>query len=637
MKKSLFIFGMAALALASCSNDDYLGDNIDKKSQNTDGAIIFSATKPSLTRGDLVGENAADKLSNAFVVYGTKHMTAAEDKTNANDAVVFDNYKVSYTANSAGNSVSNTNNWEYVGNAAYSSITGTQTVKYWDLSAAQGYTFYAFSSTNISYPANAADLVTVTKVTTKDGATDTKYDKGYNVTIKDGANVDNLFYADRVEVATADYKKPVTFTFRNLGSRVRVGFYETVPGYNVKIDNFFYDNDATAAVTTYAAMNIKSTTNFTASLQNIDATESNTYNVTYSDGGAGKPAVNTVMIQPTGAIETLWTLTLGDQITAATKLGESASAPTWDKTAGAYTTVLPNNATNPMLIRVDYTLTSTDGSNEVIKVKNARVIVPTQYVDWKSNFAYTYLFKISDNTNGRTGGDPTDPDNPDNEGLYPITFDAVVAATTDGTQETITSVATNSVATYAKASAVTTNNEYKQGEEIYFVNTNIAGAVIAPSAVKNSDVAVATEAGIYKLTGANTEADVLAKLYGINNGVTLGDNVGTLVADGLVPVSDDTELDFGTKGAVKFTPAAEGKYAYIYVTTKHVAPTYTAVGAAAYSAAATYYMKTTSNIYYTAAGINADNFDTYKAELYTKTAEGTQGVYDVKIVKVVAP
>ena len=75
-----------------------------------------------------------------------------------------------------------------------------------------------------------------------------------------------------------------------------------------------------------------------------------------------------------------------------------------------------------MKIKVDYTLTSDkDNSGEKIVVKGATAIVPAEYLMWKANTAYSYVFKVSDNTNGSTGTEGIDP-----AGLYPITFDAVV-------------------------------------------------------------------------------------------------------------------------------------------------------------------------------------------------------------------
>ena len=290
-------------------------------------------------------------------------------------------------------------------------------------------------------------------------------------------------------------------------------------------------------------------------------------------------------------------------------------------------------------------------------MKNARVVVPAAYCQWKPNFAYTYIFKISDNTNGTTGTTPTDPDDPnsgDTEGLHPITFDAVVMEATDYAQETTTTVATNSVTSYAK-------DGYKANNDIYFVNNQTTGAksVIAPKAIADitsSTLAAAEAVGkasVYSLAWSNTsttttptEGDVIAQLTGLKNGLTLKDvtsatATGTTALTHEVPSADGTKLTFGTQNApaaLKFTPSAAGNYAYIYCTTKYVAPTYKKVEDTqtygAYTTVPTFYFKTTSDVYFVASGITAANFDTYKSQLYTQTAAGTAGVYDVKVITV---
>ena len=628
MKKYLFIT-TALLALASCSEDSFVGDN----SPNTIGesateAINFGFDMQNVTRagGDKVGSDAALILQDQFIVYGTKHIEA-EAADASHDAAVFTNYKVEYTANSAGTKLSNTHNWDYAGLTPYeaakvSPVATSQTVKYWDYSAANGYTFYGIASKDDI----TNDKVTVTKTITGT----TVYDKGYNVVVKSGADLSKLYIADRLPVAKADYNKPVTLKFRNFGTQVRVGFYETIPGYKVKIDKFYTDDNASAAVTTFTPMVDANATNFAAALQNIktDAT-SNTIAVTYYNGTDGPE--NQVKLGAT-TVDYGYSLTLGTGVVSATELATSAATPTWDNAGGAYTTVYPFEAnTNPMLVKVDYTLTAEDGSNEVIHVKGANVVVPTQYVQWKNNVAYTYIFKIAPNTNGTTDGTV--------QGLYPITFDAVVVDVQDNkTQETITTFEDYSITTYANGSKVTVNNEYKAGEHIYVVKTNNSnGAVVAPTAIgteaNNVQVYTATTTG-----DAVSEATIKAQLTGSPNGITLTAvaPAATLVADGKVPAADATNYDFGSNGAVKFTPAAAGTYVYVFTRTVNVPAEYTAVGEAAWDNTKTYYFKTSQNVYYPAAGISAANFATYKANLYTQTAPGTPGEYDIKIIKVVA-
>ena len=624
MKKSLvMLLAVSGTVLVSCTQSEYIGETIAQTGNN--GEIAFSGGTKALTRADLYGGDAAAKLSNKFVVYGTKH-AAAEDATATNDAVVFDNFQVGYAASTAGTTQSNSSDWEYVGNTAYSSaVTSTQGIKYWDYSAAQGYTFYAFSSTDISYPANASDLVSVTKVTSD--AT-SLYNKGYQVTVKDGATLNNLYFSDRVEVAKANYGKTVDLTFRNVGSKVRVGFYETIRDYSVKIDKFYIDDAATAPVTTFSAMNDAQTDGFYASLQNVKSAASagtaQTLNVTYYPATTATEVINRPKLtNPSEGYD--YTLKIGTGAIINTTLGTEASAPTWAVAGGEYTPVFPFEAnTNPMIIKLDFTLTAEDGTGDEIHVRGARAIVPVQYVQWKSNFAYTYIFKISDKSNGTTGnvdvnGDPDDP-----EGLKAITFDAIVVDVTEEKQETITTVATNSITTYAEGAIV---NEYTNGKPIYVVVSNDAThAVLTPSALGTA----AGNAQVYSLSKAASEAEVLAQLTGSPMGITLTAVSGATI-ETTVPKTDGTTPSISN---VKFTPSAAGTYAYVYTTTPYVAPTYTSEASGTYDSSKTYYMLSGSGAYYTVTVPTADAFNANKADLYTQTAAGTPGVYDVKVIKV---
>ena len=631
MKNYFSFIALAALALASCTSDEFVGGNEVVTTESKGSAIGFDFGVPNLTRGSLSGADAAEALNYQFVVYGTKH-TEEEVEAATNDEVVFKNYKVEWTDNTAGTTESNTHNWEYVGLTPYAEgvspvVTSTQTIKYWDYSANKGYTFYALAGKDQVTAKN----VTITKITE---GTNSLYEKGYTVTIKKSANLDQLFYSDRTPVAKSEYGKPVVLTFRNLGARVRVGFYETVPGYSVKINKFYYDDDASAAVTTFKAMDKANETNFTAALQNVAPVNNNSLTITYYDGNDGTE--NHVKVTNTGMVYG-YNLTLGTGIISAEKLATTSATPTWDND-GNYTTVYPfEQNTNPMLIRVDYTLTAEDGSEETIEVKNARVVVPTNFVQWKSNYAYTYLFKISNNTNGTTGTVPTDPDDPesgDPEGLFPITFDAVAVTATDYTQETITTVATNNVTTYAVNSDVTTVGEYKAGETIYVVDENTS--THEPLTVSGIGV-TAGNATVYTATttgDAISEATVLAKLNGAPNGITLtaASPAATVVTEAnSIPQADGSTYTLAANKAVQFTPAAAGTYVYVYTNTAYVATEYEAAGDT-FDAAETYFFKTDKDVYYAASGLSKDNFDKYKADLWKVKTDGTVGVYDIKVI-----
>lgn len=618
---------MTSVALVSCTSDELTSDSTGASHADGSKAIAFGSGFKNVSRADLYGSAAAAKLGNTFVVYGTKH-TAAEDKTADNDAVVFNNFQVRYTASTAGKTESNSSDWDYLGLQAYDANPTSQGIKYWDYSANNGHTFYAFSSSDISFPKASSDRVHVTKVT-EDGTS--LYNKGYALTLKLNANLNNIYFSDRVEVPESEYDKTVNFTFRNIGAKLRIGFYETIPGYQVKIDRFYIDEDAAAAVTSFPDMNNAKTDGFYAALQNVKSAtniENQTLNVTYYESTTGSQVINRPKLSnPTAGYN--YYLKLGNAAGIINKtLGTSSSDPTWvDGTSGDYTPIFPfEDNTNPLLLKLDFTLTADDGSPDVIHVRGARAIIPAGYVKWKSNFAYTYIFKISDKSNGTTGDvdandDPTDP-----TGLKPITFDAIVVDVTDELQETITSVTTNSITTYAEGAIV---NEYAVSKPIYTVISNEADhSVITPSAIGDA----ATQAQVYKLSQAASEAEVLAKLTGSPiEGLTLTAVAPAATIETTVPFTDGTTPSIAN---VKFTPSTTGYYAYVYTTTAYVAPTYASQASGTYDSSKTYYMLSGSGAYFAVSVPNAAAFDANKTSLYIQDTAGTAGVYDVKVINV---
>ena len=649
-KISIFLAAIVVgMTFASCANDDFMGESSGTTSQTKKEApIVFSGGASSLTRADLYGSAAATKLGNKFVVYGIKHANA-ETEAATNDAIVFNNFQVEYAANTAGKTESNSSDWEYVGKQSYDAQPQSQGIKYWDYDANEGYTFYAFSyhkdaptdeAPGLSYPANSGkDDVSVVK-TTSDATS--LYNKGYAVTVKPAATLNNLYFSDRVPVAETNYDKTVTFTFRNIGSKVRVGFYETIPGYDVFIDIFYTDEDAdpdaepsaTAPITSFAAMKDAKTNGFYAALQNVKTSVNQTLNVTYYGETTATQVINRPKLtNPTAGYNYSLKLGNGSGIIGKT-LATDAASPTWvaGKTAdNFYIPVFPfETNTTPMLVKLDFTMTANDGSNDTIHVKGARAIVPAEYVKWKSNFAYTYIFKISDKTNGTTGkvdvnGDPEDP-----EGLKAITFDAIVVDVTDERQETITTFSTNSITTYAEGAIA---DEYKTGKPIYVaVSDQTTHNVITPSGIGDTD----GKAQVYKLSKAVSEAEVLAFLTGSPiDGLTL-----TALSTPAASVETTIPLVDGTNPAianVKFTPSASGYYVYVYTTHKYVAPTYTIQTNGTYDSTKTYYLRSGAAepyVYFAVPVPTEAAFDDNKTQLYLQTSAGTAGEYDVKVIKV---
>lgn len=434
MKKKFYFATLviAALSFTGCANDEYVGDQQKLGEQN--GAIAFSTKSENTVRaGEIDGEEAAKRLNKQFWVYGTKNVTV---NGISKDQLVFNNYRVVYDKDSK--SSSNTNGWEYVGIIIPgASPSQTQTIKYWDYSA-DHYDFeaYSYNSSTNSSPERG--------VTKQTAGNDYGLEAGdYEVKIEN--NIEDLYFAQKKTVSKSittgedKYGASVKLTFKSVLSKIRVGFYETIPGYSVKIENFYKPTSNSDATDFDNGNPVPG--NFVAWCPNKAANHEHPFVVNYDSNGT--PAVTKVWngndkyISFDGTDGNTYTLnpelTLGSNLKKDKVIGDSYSKVTWDRlvvntTNPDYTYFIPqnqlgNDQVQPMKIKVDYTLTSTDGSKEEIHVKGATAIVPAEYLRWKPNTAYSYVFKISDNTNGTTGTPGTPGDL---VGLYPITFDAVV-------------------------------------------------------------------------------------------------------------------------------------------------------------------------------------------------------------------
>lgn len=402
MKKYYFVSAIAALAFASCANDDFLGEVPgNNPSAVNSKEISFSGEAGKMSRANKENADAASALGSRFWVYGTK-------KISDTDKLVYNNYLVKYTDQTG--TTPTTKAWQYSGlnnsndagdgNTTYNYTTAVenaykteQGLKFWDYSASS-YTFTAFS-------APSADLTGESpKIKVK------KENDTYKITLNNDADVDRLYFSDKKTISTSNYKEAVQFTFRNIIAKVRVGMYTTIPGYTVQIKKFYTGDNQTTEHNDKFAANAENTALV------LDGSE---YIVSYNTDNTPKLEIPT-----TGRAASQATiLELGSNLLN-NNLGTSKDNVTFDKKDGAFTCFLPQTATDDMKIKVDYQLTSTDGSKETIDVKGATVSVGKDKINWKINHSYTYIFKISVNTNGTTGGEGS------TVGLYPITFDAVV-------------------------------------------------------------------------------------------------------------------------------------------------------------------------------------------------------------------
>ena len=497
MKKSYYILIAAVGAIfTGCTSDDIVVNDEMAPVVEAETPIVFGSVKKGMTRADATGAEAADRLGNKFVVSGykgpkTEWQTTPPDPTPS--TIVFDNYLVEYSENSANTTQSNSSNWEYVGvdrikHAIDKGITSQQ-IKYWDYSKAQ-YDFIAWSTgsaTAVYEGTPAAGQVLVSAITPAT-ATGTGTGKVAYTFTGTAADLSKCYIADLVTVKKSQYgDDPVTFKFRQLGTKVRIAIYETVPGYSVKNVEFYSaaaSNDASAAAAklfTTTANDIYTEGTYTVTFPTVDA-----------DGNADNNQAHVTFAPKAGAAQSTiidwgglnYTIAEEGEKLGTEFLGRTSATASYAGNAdnNYYVVYLPNEVGTNLNLRVNYTLESIDGSGEEITVKGATAQVPGIYTTWKPGFAYTYIFKISDKTNGYTGVyDPTKPDdttvNSDPAGLYPITFDALVenAEDNDATQETITLVSTPSITTYQKGSNVVNNDEYLAATGPIFVTVNDGG------------------------------------------------------------------------------------------------------------------------------------------------------------------
>lgn len=471
-----FIAAASALALASCSSDDFLGEIQGNEQNGATSAINFGGDTGKITRATTKGNAAAELLENNFVVVGFKGSN--EDAAN-NENYAFDHYNVNFKDGSAFSTESNRAGWEYVnqdmkvkGTEPYAPLAQSasqQTIKYWDHSCAS-YDFIAFSMGK--------------KDAASKYATPTHVDKAHLATAAYtlSGNVNTLsecYISDMKTVTEPNYNKtPVSMSFRHLASKVRMALFEIVPGYVIS-DVKFYDATSTTATadpegTLIGNFNNSGTLTVyfpTTGTDNASEKDYNKAHVKFTASTA--PGEDGVLTSKNFGAVDYKNQAEGTIPAGKTYLSQNAADPSY--CGAGYQNVLPSEgAASAITLRIDYKLTSVDGSKETINVKGATATVPAEYTEWKSGYAYTYIFKISPDTNGSTGG--TTP------GLTAISFDAVVVDDeANGLQETITTVSDNSFTTYGyKDDKVTTNgNEYVNGTDIY-ATVYSAGATVAP-------------------------------------------------------------------------------------------------------------------------------------------------------------
>lgn len=643
MKKKLIFAAIAITALASCSSNDFVGDESPQTSNETVGAISFNYQIQNMTRGESDHATSATNLGNQFIVWGEKSSGASDTKdAPATGHIVFPNYQVNYTASTAYNTTSNTKDWEYVGythsdnyqsnitykasaSSAVSGSSSAQTIKYWDY-AAGSYTFTAVSASKLDGSSKTDIENGYVKIQKNIDDDNKAANKGYTITVTANADLSKLYFSDRTVItqgtgtdrtAVNAYGGNVTLKFRNVLSQIRAGVYETIPGYAIS-DIKFYVNTSDDSPTQTQLAQVESTDAFGAICPNIKGTGyAGALTVTYSEA---TETLNQPMVSANGTVNN--NLILGTNISTVSTsnaLGTTATNPTWDTSTGTYTPVLLQGAhTTNLKLKCDYTLYNSV-SGETIEITGATAEVPYQYLQWKPNYKYSYLFKITD------------------EKLYPITFDAIEVTNSDGLAEYITIVNEPSITTFGVKSGVysTEKDEYESGTDVYATimeGSSVVTPVLGTNVniyknITSSDATnfPVTEKSLAEAIAGSGAAEKIT--YALDNSTFASVKSGSGTGNG-IPGEDGNEIT-GVP-AIKLANLAEGTYAIEYYKAA-VDAVYTAISGTITSGTKYY---TESGGVYTEHTADAD-FAATGSE-YELTTPASPAVKAYKVIKVAA-
>ena len=447
MKKFLLMAAVAT-TLVNCSSDFDLSEG--QGGGGVSDVIGFQVQgRNSIKRGTL-----QEAKHYNFGVFAYK----SSDQTNN----IMDNYLVGYldpkgystsgsTTDDPNSNVDGKSNWMYEGmgwaqfhgtyagenvekGSKYASNNEYQYLRYWDNSA-ESTCFYAY----VPYLNKGAVGATVSYVDgtakgTSDN-TDTYVMTFPNGTIQHGyddVQAYEYMYAS-TKVDDVNYGHDVSLDFKRLNAKVNIKFWEDIPGYSVHMIDL-----GTVSGTDYtisAVPSIKDGATGTYGYTNGKIYTSNGVKIQFANGAKTDiKQYKGATSQSPLAFATPTDAQISDNRPGATPskttyyaIPKGSSAQVLKDDAaniGALEACDPALAETGLTFHVSYELISTTG--EKITVKDATVHVGKDYCKWEENKAYTYIFKITTNSNGSTGDvtpDPTNPAVPTETALYPIVFD----------------------------------------------------------------------------------------------------------------------------------------------------------------------------------------------------------------------
>ena len=305
----------------------------------------------------------------------------------------------------------------------YMSNLSEQFLRYWDL-----------SSDNTEFCAYAPYINSATPVTFAKTA-----GNGGTMTFPNGSIVAGYDDESKFEYLCAyanviknNYRKDVQLKFEHMNSKIRILFYEDVAGYDVRMLDLKEsagvgvlavptEKTTTGSVDTYTySETLAKTANATVQFNNADpfiTFNLPASNVKYNLGGSN--AIDGLTIDNKALVFKAPTATALKN----NKSDAKSDAKSWSETVYYG---IPHNTSCGLTFRVSFELKSTSG--EIINVYDAGVHVAAANCVWEAGKSYTYIFKITKNTNGTTDSGENDPKvdpNPGDKALFPIVFDGI--------------------------------------------------------------------------------------------------------------------------------------------------------------------------------------------------------------------
>lgn len=280
-------------------------------------------------------EAEQETMTRAGSTLGRDFVVYGYKNVNSNEQTVFDGYAVKYEEGSANTSEDNTHDYSYV--------DGNQTLKYWDFSATE-YRFWGYTGDKSNFSDNGKVLtIPISGLLSANEPTPASY-------------YSSLYIRQPVtsEVVKLEFKRPY--------SKIRVLFYTNDPldaNDEIPLTNITFKPEEEKKI--YKSGTVKVTYSLDKATETVKA-------IPTAEDAQERLAYQDVTLTPSEGYAS----------------DHAATAKTAFCTDFYYT--LPMDDQNPAFIMTVHVNNDTEKT----------AVVPANFMQWKPNFIYTYIFKITE-------------------------------------------------------------------------------------------------------------------------------------------------------------------------------------------------------------------------------------------------